>query len=226
MKFTKYNKKIQKNDKTIIYYTANREDPAFEQKIMDNIMANKGDLPIISVSQKPIDFGENICVGDVGVFGLNGFRQMLVAAKAAKTKYVIFTEADFLYPKDYFEFDPPDEKECYRHDNVWIAFKDPRFGSYHKKRVSEGAQICNRELLIEMYEKFFEGLPMWCDETTSLKRKEPFYHYPWKWFTGEPCVSFKTGNGLRSMTNTEKHIQHEASLPIWGDIKSLRKNYL
>jgi len=214
------------NNKTIIYYTSNREDAVFEEKIRNNILTNKGDIPIISVSQKPIDFGENICVGNVGMFGLNGFRQTLVGAKAAKTKYVISAESDFLYPKNYFTFDPTEEKECYRHNNVWIAFKNRKFGSYHKKRVSEGAQICNRELLIEMYEKFFEGLPEWCDESTSLKLKEPFYYYKWKWFTGDPCVSFKTGNGLRSVTNTEKKIPHEASLPVWGSIKNLRKNYL
>jgi hypothetical protein len=211
---------------TIVYYTSNAENEAFEEKIKANILEHKGDIPLISVSQKPIDFGENICVGQVGKFGLNGFRQTLIGAKAAKTPYIIFAESDFLYPRDYFTFEPPDENECYRHDNVWIVWKDTRFGSYHKKRVSEGAQICGRELLIEMYEKFFEGLPEWCDATTSLKKKEPLYHYPWKWFTGSPCVSFKTGDGLRSMTNTEKHIPHESSLPVWGHVRELRKQYL
>ena len=56
----------QKQDKkskvAIIYYTSSREDPKFEKMVQDNILSVT-DLPIISVSQKPIDFGKNICVG-------------------------------------------------------------------------------------------------------------------------------------------------------------------
>ena len=61
--------------KTIIYYTANREKESFENKVRENILKVKGDLPVISVSQKPIDFGKNICVGDIGQNYLNAFRQ-------------------------------------------------------------------------------------------------------------------------------------------------------
>ena len=211
---------------TIVYYTSNHEDPEFEKKIQENILKNKGDIPLISVSQKPMDFGQNICVGDVGLNGRNGFRQTLIGAKAAKTPYIIFAESDFLYPPDYFKFIPPDENECYRHDNVWIAFKDTKFGRYHKKKVSEGAQICGRELLIEKYEKFFEGLPEWCDERRPPRKLEPLFQHKWKWFSGEPCISFKTGNGLRSMTNTMKEVPHESVLEPWGDIRDLRKKYL
>jgi len=56
---------------TIIYYTANREDERFEQVIRENILRVSEGLPIISVSQKPIDFGQNICVGNVGVSNQN-----------------------------------------------------------------------------------------------------------------------------------------------------------
>ena len=64
-------------DKTIIYYTSNQEGSLFEEKIRENILKHKGNLPIISVSQKPMGFGKNICVGDVGHSYLNEFRQIL-----------------------------------------------------------------------------------------------------------------------------------------------------
>ena len=82
--------------KTILYYTSNRENEEFEEKIRQNILENCGDLPIISISQKPIDFGKNICVGDVGHSYLNEWRQILIGAKKARTKHVILCEADFL----------------------------------------------------------------------------------------------------------------------------------
>ncbi|KKT37762.1 MAG: hypothetical protein UW26_C0025G0001, partial [Candidatus Collierbacteria bacterium GW2011_GWF1_44_12] len=52
-----------KNQVTVLYYTSNREDEKFETRIRKNLLKNCGDLPIVSVSQKPIDLGRNICVG-------------------------------------------------------------------------------------------------------------------------------------------------------------------
>jgi len=47
-------------NKTILYYTSNHEDPVFEQKIIDSLLENCGNLPIVSVSQKPIKLGQNV----------------------------------------------------------------------------------------------------------------------------------------------------------------------
>lgn len=209
--------------KTVVYYTANREDPVFEQKIMDNILANKGDLPLISVSQKPIDFGENICVGDVGCSYQNEFRQIYVGAKAATTPYLVFCESDFLYPPDYFQFDPPDENECYEHDNVWMVWKDTDKGYMHKT-YSEGAQICGRELFIQKFEEFYKDFPEWSIGKPP-KRKGPLTKYPWKWFGGSPCVSFKTGRGMSWAAKT-RDVPEEHTLPYWGSIESLKQTYL
>ena len=96
------------NDVTILYYTANVEDELFERKIRKNILKNKGDLPIISVSQKPIDFGDNICVGEHEPCYLNLFRQIQIGLEKVRTTFIITTEADFLYPPDYFTFVPPE----------------------------------------------------------------------------------------------------------------------
>ena len=49
---------------SVVYYTASREPVVFEQRIHDYLrcMSNNA-CPIISVSQKPIDLGTNICIG-------------------------------------------------------------------------------------------------------------------------------------------------------------------
>lgn len=62
-------------DATVLYYTSNREGENFEGRVREIILKNKGNLPLISVSQKPIDFGKNIVVGDHGASGFNMFRQ-------------------------------------------------------------------------------------------------------------------------------------------------------
>ena len=43
-----------------------------------NSKESAGDTPIISVSQKPMDLGNNICVGDVERSSQNGYMQLLI----------------------------------------------------------------------------------------------------------------------------------------------------
>ncbi len=217
--------------KTILYYTSNREDPNFERKIQDNILNSCGDIPIVSVSQKPIDFGKNICVGDVGHSYLNEFRQILIGAKEAKTEYLIFTEADFLYPPEYFKFEPTGGN-IYRYDNVWIIFKH-RPTVYFKKQYSIGAQICKREFIIKELEKYLEGQPEWADGKFSIRnvdksRKIDYNDAPFEYFSGEnACISFKTGDSMSKRTIVMNNRGSRASvLPYWGNCVDLCKKYL
>src|SRR4030042_1521512 len=105
---------------TILYYTSNREKPYFEKRIQGNLLKVCGDVPIISISQKPIDLGTNICVGDVGASGFNMFRQVQIGCEHAKTKFVISAEADCLYPPDYFQFVPERDDRCYRNSHLYV----------------------------------------------------------------------------------------------------------
>lgn len=212
---------------TIVYYTASRENQEFEKKIIDNLKKHAGNIPIISVSQKPLDLGTNICVGDVGWSYLNEWRQILIGAKAAKIPYIIFAESDFLYPEDYFILYPT--ADMYIYDNVWIVM-DKKYGNFYwKKRSSEGAQICKRDVLIREYERHLKGQPEWHDGKIIIGKKgdSPLMNVNAEHFTGDPCVSFKTGNGLKNVTNILKGDGNILKwLPVWGDIKELRKKYL
>ncbi len=194
--------------KTILYYTSNRETPKFEAKIVAKLLENCGNLPIISVSQKPMDLGKNICVGDVGHSYLNLYRQQLVGAKKAKTEYLIFAEADFLYPKEYFEFEPKGEN-IYLYDNVWILHKR-KLASFRRKSFSHGVQFVKRKYLIDRLERGLKGLPKWFDGNPSpwMSHKQrrlvttPLFTF----FHGDiPCISFKTGDGMNMWTALKKN---------------------
>ena len=198
--------------KTILYYTSNRENPKFEQKIQDNILGKCENLPLISVSQKPIQFGHNICVGDIGHSYLNVFKQILIGAKAATTDYLVFCEADFLYPKEYFDFEPTGG-ELYRYNNVWLIFKN-KGHNFYKKNWSNGAQIANREWVIKTLEKYMVDEPK-VDYNGAL----------FEYIHGEiPCISFKTGDGMRAGSGFEK--ERKKFLPHWGSVEEIRKKYL
>jgi hypothetical protein len=204
---------------TLLYYTANKENPEFEKKIQANLPTH---LPIVSVSQKPINLGKNICVGEHGNSYINEYRQILIGLREIKTEYFISCEADFLYPPDYFTFEP-NGANVYRSDNVWIVYD-----KFCKKPYSEGAQIAKTKYMIKFIEHYLEGLPEWYDGRPNdnklyMKHQKELWRLPFTFFHTSPCLSFKTGNGIRKGTQITD--EGATELPIWGDIINLKKQY-
>lgn len=147
------------NDITIIYYTSNHAPEKFLDKTKETLLEASNGIPIISVSQKPIDFGENICIGDIGRSHLNIYRQALIGAKAAKTKYIAMAEDDVLYTKEHFQYTPKDDVFLYNM-NVWRLYtwvKPPIYS--WKDRFNFHDLICSRELFIEAIEERFNKWP-------------------------------------------------------------------
>jgi len=215
-------------DATIIYCSSNRENPEFEQKIRTNIVLNSN-LPIVSVTQKPIVFGRNICVGDdIGVSGFNFFRQTLIACEAAATRFVISAEADTLYPPDYFKFIPERDYVCYRNTNLYVM-PDKRSFFFHKKEGATHSQVIGREFYIKRLKELFEGAPQWSAEEINFPRErglgvDVFKDSEIEYFeTKNPVIQIKTGNSMRYYTHSER--VPIVSLPYWGDGKLLAKAY-
>lgn len=196
---------------TVIYYTSNREEESFEDKIKANLLASIGDTPLITVSQKPISFGQNICVGDVGTSDHNIYRQIQLGVLQAKTKFICTAEADCLYPPTgYFDFNPPDENAAYHYTNVWILYKD--FHIFKKKAFSLCALFANREYVLARLERILHKRPQW-----STAKPHPLFHKyrGWEPFTNDlPIINIKTRNGMRWFTGTEEI--EEKELPHWG----------
>ncbi len=215
------------NDTTIIYYTSNREDSNFEGRVQENLLKVCGDLPIISVSQKPIKLGKNICVGEVGVSGFNMFRQVQIACRQAKTKFVISAEADCLYPPDYFKFIPEKEDVCYRDSNLYVM-PDRRSFFFYKKEGATHAQIVGTKFYLKRLEELFKDAPEWSETEKNFpkerfKKDDIFDHIEY-FRTPNPVFQIKTHNGMRYYTNSER-IPID-SLPYWGAGKEIRNFYL
>lgn len=215
---------------TAIYYSSNREKPEFEERIRDNILKYCGDLPIISVTQKPIDFGTNICVGDVGASGFNMFRQVLIACKEAKTPFVTSIEADCVYPPDYFEYIPPRKDLAYRNTNLYVM---PQHRAYFWKK-EEGAthaQVVGREFYISVLEKWFKGQPEWSVEQKNFPKEisrakcdDVFWRNELAYYeTDNPVIQIKTSQSMRHYTNSDRQARHE--LPFWGTGREFREKF-
>ncbi len=147
-------------DLTIIYYTANHISDYFMSNTLKVLLGCIGNIPIISVSQKPMSLGKNICVGDIGRSHLNIYRQALIGAKEAKTKYIALVEDDVLYTKEHFEYKPIDGVFSY---NVNIAsiysWVKPAIFSF-KYRKNLHSLICERQLFIDAMEERFKKHPV------------------------------------------------------------------
>lgn len=220
---------------TAIYYTSNRENEKFERNIRNRILTQtsfmhsidgKLPMPIISVSQKPIDFGKNICVGKKYPCDINIWRQKLIACKAATTPFVITTEADCLYPPEYFQYIPRGVNQHHRYLNVWILEKNKDM--FYRKESTEGAEIVGRELYIKQIEKALKGKPEWATKkdahTPGLSKVVVLWKRGWKPWEGKNAViSIKTGHGIRAHAAPMRGWTRTAKLPYWGSIEKVKK---
>lgn len=148
------------SDLTVIYYTSNYITEEFARNIRNVIIGSIGDCPLISVSHKPMDFGQNICVGEIGRSHLNIYRQILIGAKAAKTPYVALVEDDILYPPSHFRIRPT-RKDIFTYDtNEWRIYtwvKPPVFGQGGNTVVHQ--LISGRDYLVDAMEERFRKWP-------------------------------------------------------------------
>jgi len=141
--------------KTVIYITDNKLEEKIDILCRKNILDSIGDLPLISVSQKPIDFGDNICVGELPRSSLSINIQMMEALKVVKTKYIAIAEHDCLYTPEHFAFIPPNDNFWYN-DNVWVvqyySEHSPENNgtfSFFKNRKANSQLTCNTEQMIK-----------------------------------------------------------------------------
>ena len=212
---------------TICYYTSNKENPVFEQKVRDNILKNCGGLPIISVSHKPIDFGKNIVVGDVGVSGFNMFRQVQIALRECKTRFVLSCEADCLYPPDYFTFRPERDDRCYRNSNLYVmAHKRPLL--WKKEEGATHAQIIGREFYLKRLDELFKGCPEWSPDEKNFPRerlhKVDVFDEVEFYKTENPVLQIKTSDSMRHHTHSDRI--DRSAIQYWGKATDIRKKYL
>ena len=148
------------SDITAVYYTASFINERFANKVRAQILKAIGDIPLISVSQKPLDFGENICIGDIGRKHLNIYKQALIGAKAAKTKYIALVEDDILYSPDHFMSHRPPSGVFAYNSSQWGIYtwtKPPVFS--YKGRRNLYSMISERDLFIEAMEERFKKWP-------------------------------------------------------------------
>lgn len=207
----------------VIYVSSNKEDPIFEKKTREDLLFKIGNLPIVSVTQKPVDLGKNICVGEIGASGFNFCRQVQLACANIDTDFVISAESDCLYPKEYFEFVPERLDIPYRNRNIYVQKYHTNY--FCKKDSSTFAQVVGRKFYLERLNDLFIGQPLWSTELKNFPKeigKKLFNEFEY-FETKVPCISFKTGKGMRKHSNTDE--VPTIFLEGWGETAEVIRKY-
>ncbi|MCJ7646070.1 hypothetical protein MUO65_04085 [bacterium] len=225
-------------DLTIIYYTANVLNENFAEKVRRQILIAAGDLPIISVSKKPLDFGTNICVGETERSSVNIFYAILRGSKEAKTKYLALAEDDVLYsPGHFYSYRPPDDTFAYNLSKwTFLTWKRPPFFSL-KFRRTLATLIAPRDLMIEYIEERFSKYPDISAVPEAIipepgrgyeknsgyanRKAEDFYTY-------EPVVIFSHPQALgwRYLGKRKRAgIIRAYDIPYWGTAQRVLEDY-
>lgn len=218
-------------DTTVIYYTSQREKPTFEAMVRRSLwrQLKRRQLPLISVSQFPVAFGHNICVGDVGTSPLNAFRQMQIGALAATTPYVLTAEADFLYPPEYFHL-PSVELDVFQIvAPIWILFAESRnIKTFVIKSVGDaGAMKVGRERLIARIDEILIGMPQWAAGAAGggfCSLVDPYEIRRELIALSRPVLSFKTDQNMHRKTLFRRG-SNTQEIPYWGSVRDVLARY-
>ena len=173
--------------KGIVYYTNNNIDEPIKSVVRKYVL--ESELPVVSVSLKPIDFGQNIVVK--GKSGYTTYiKQIITALENSTSDYVFFTEHDVLYPKSHFDFTPPRDDIFYYNSNVfrWMFGSDKAVTYYRMLPLS--CLCANRALALNHYRVRMENILSRIDEFDS---REPSLARKWGY---EPGTKKKKRGGL------------------------------
>jgi len=153
------------NDLTLLYYTANTIENKYlpghvAEHIRKNLLDTTGGIfPIVSVSQKPIDFGKNICVGPIGRSLYNFWKQVFIGAKEVKTKFVACCDDDALYNMEHFAHRPSSDDVFSYNSNMWYAEDKIFWKKGWTKDYGMCCCICATNLLIKTLTPRFKMFP-------------------------------------------------------------------
>ena len=219
-------------DITLLYYTANVAPDNFTKNIRKHLLSwLPKEIPIISVSQKPIDFGYNICVGEIGQSIYNIYKQILVGAFKITTGYTAMCEDDSLYNLEHFNYRPKSDTFAYNQNRLNVH-KDIFF---YRRRAGMCMCIVPTQLLIETLKRRFAEYPERPDGSHFRKENLVGFGEPGRcelklglpsvlmetFMTGTPTVTFSHKDGVGGIRKIMSSDVVVAEDPYWGKAADL-----
>lgn len=217
---------------TIIYYSANRIEDGFARRVRAHLRETAGGIPIISVTQKPVDLGRNVCIGEIGFSTWNVYWQILHGAVRAETPWIACAEDDTLYNEEHFAARPPHDTFWYNLSRWWV---EPQGVFRWRNRSAMHACVSSRSLMVETLERRFKAYPTPILDKKKLRswgepgRYEGNLNLPEvkreMFQTMLPIVTFDHKGSLYGLRRWNKDDRIERELPHWGTAGGLIEEF-
>lgn len=204
------------NDLTIVFYTANIVNERILNIAVESLKNHQ--IPIISVSQKEMDFGKNIVVPRAYSVR-NLYTQVLIGAKEATTEYVALCEDDCIYVSEHFRYRP---KHFGYNLNRWNLHLREEVFSYRGRPVLSQCIAHRKSLIDTLTERLaLEELPDNLNgEPGRLEKKLGITEYSLETYrTEQPNLVICHSNGIcghkKIGTDVTKNIKGLGSVDGW-----------
>lgn len=229
--------------KGIVFYTTNLCDQIITNAVIKQLEKCCVGIDIVSVSHKPMYFGNNIVVPSTwGSSVLTMFKQILWGLEESSADIIYLTEHDVLYNPSHFDFIPPTSKRFYYNENVWALDYKTGTALFYRPMQQVSGLCAYRTTLLEHYKKRVEKV-----EKEGYNRKMGYE--PGKrssqsvdrygregYFSAYPNVDIKHGNCLtKGRFKLEQYRCRDRikdswvladSIPFWGQTKGRVKEFL
>lgn len=162
-------------NKTLLYLTDNTILDPVKTLCMNKLIEEAKEIPIISISQKPIDLGKNVCVGEIGKSWMSLYKQLLAGIEATQTDYIGICEHDCIYTYEHLSWIPPKDDIFYYNHNCWLTQwggNHPELDgmySYKPGRFALSQLVCHKNLLKHSTEEVMELLNMGLKVAKGMK---------------------------------------------------------
>ena len=215
------------SDLTLLYYTANRAPAHFMERVQRHLLTHGN--PIVSVSFKPMSFGDNICIGEQEPSIFQLYRQVLIAAEMSRTKYVACAEDDSLYHESHFHYRPSPGTFGY---NNYRWMLDSKGIFYWRRRTVMSMCIAGRDLMVDTLRARFSKHPV-------RDKSEKYFSEPGKYESRlglitppmEPfetkiaCLTFNHRPSLGGVRRLHPQDTIKEELEYWGSARELWKKF-
>lgn len=214
---------MTKLTKGLVYYTNNvpEEKLFLACQAQLNKCMEIWKFPIISVSQKPINFGQNF-VMDLESSVLSIFKQILKGLEECKTDIIFLIEHDLLYHPSHFDFTPEKPDHFYFNLNFWnVSSVDGRAVKYVHNDVS---MVCAyRSLLLRHYRKVVQRVEKmgyrhsWgFSPPKGLPKEDRYGHYTY-YRSAVPDVNIRHPNAFTRQRMDKSQFRSERSCREWTE---------
>jgi len=220
-------------DKGIIYYTDNILKESFAKVIRERLKLSACGIPIVWVSQKPIDETPNIVL-DLSRSHRSMCIQIYEGLMYMNCETIFLAEHDVIYHPSHFDFVPPESDVFYYNRNRW--WLDSKTGQASTNHNCFGAlsQLCAcRGLMINHYtermDAYDRGINVRVHHGTEPGKHKGniITNYEIGEFYSEwPNVDIRHGRNFTKSDRFKKNYELSDSIPYWGRTKGRYKEFI